>query len=162
MPTSSPDTSSPAQDNQVDVTFIVRNDRHIFFSEHKWGYTTDALREEWVSCKIFEELDLPGWFQLGDIWTLSAKTRLLVVDCMIQSSQDISEWDWLSTWLIFAEKVRKAHPDLPIWLLDPFDVHEHLGIRKRAQASWIEQVYLSDAVPSVFLQEVKAVLAGTK
>lgn len=45
MSTSSPDTPPLAQENKVDVTFVVRNGRHIFFDE-KGGYTTNALREK--------------------------------------------------------------------------------------------------------------------
>lgn len=157
MSTSSPDAPSTTQGKKVDITFVVRDGRNMFFGENE-GYTTTTLRRNWVKCKVFERLNLPDWFQLADIHTLSDVTRLLVVDCMIESSQDISEWDWLSTGLKFAEEVRKAHPDLPIWLIDPFDAGQHLGIQKRTQASQIEQVFLSNTVPSIFLEKVQAVL----
>lgn len=44
MSTSSNEPST-AQDKKVDVTFIVRDGRHIFFDE-EGGYTTNALREK--------------------------------------------------------------------------------------------------------------------
>jgi hypothetical protein len=44
MSASSPDTHSTTQDKKVDVTFIVRNNRHMFFDEDG-GYTTDTLRD---------------------------------------------------------------------------------------------------------------------
>lgn len=38
-------TSAPEQSNKVDVTFVVRNNRHAFFDEDK-GYTTTTFEKK--------------------------------------------------------------------------------------------------------------------